>query len=215
MATIYKNFDFNPVETVVISGGSYTVPEGKYGLFSDFTAVSSSTQANNLVTGSYNTLSEFLLNGSPIPARTIFRLQAQCSGDRIYTYPTTSGAQSFNKISLVYLRVSGSIATSSISRARIANPGFSEHDRTIGTLEVGTTITAPVGVRRELEVNTPSFLKALIIDIDTTAANVANFEIVITDERWTRPIWLKPGDVLTATNGGSVSAIGTLYNVYK
>jgi hypothetical protein len=206
-------FDFCPNDTVAISGASYTVPAGKYGLFTNFTASASVTQANNLASGTYNVIPELELNSVTLPARSILRLQTQHSSTRTYRYTNVTSSQEIDRLSIRWVRVSGGIsAAASSMRVYLESTGLASQYFQFAVFETSTAYSPP-GIRRDYSVSTPVLSSGFELFLETSAANVGNFEICLLSDRWTESRWLRAGDILSSTNSGSVSALATIYNL--
>jgi hypothetical protein len=212
MATIYKNFDFNPVETVVISGGSYTVPEGKYGLFTGFEAFKTETFASNLATGTYNIMPEVTINGQYVRSTSRLSLQTTTSAGRVYTLPYASGAFKCARLTSRVVTTSGS-ASGHEYDYNVLFDGFTTYPATLRALA-----SVPIAGADFAQSNVTSasdFLLASLVVVSGASSSGTQRHYFVAQSAVEETLWLKPGDVISATNGGSVRAIGTLYNVYK
>jgi hypothetical protein len=212
MATFYNNFDFNPVQTVLINDTSYTVPEGKYGLFTGFEAFKAETFATNLVTGTYNIIPEVTINGQFIRCTSRLSLQTSTSGVRTYTIPYISGAFKCNRLtSRLVTTVFNTISWQYIYN--VIFDGFTSYPANLRASAPAPSVVADFE-QNNVSSSTDFLLSSLVLTCTGSGGVTTQRHYFVAQPPTEETLWLKSGDVISATNGGSVRAIGTLYTNY-
>jgi hypothetical protein len=211
-------FDFCPNDTVAISGSSYTVPAGKYGLFQLGHVERYEDLANNLASGTVNAMPMIRINSETIPSRITFTVRANSTSStaRLYTVPCPEQAFRISSVRLDLQHQGG--GTTAISAVNYVDINLRRG--TLGAVSValrasGTQVSGEANVTSTTLFQSGAPIDGIVINYaaqnTTTTRGVYCFSL--SADRPIDDIWLRAGDVLDSANTGTLYALATIYNL--